>query len=537
MNKKKDKQATSSKNRSCQNDSDSDTEALPQVYPGTHWPLDSTLELLINYDAVKEIRAVKPDFYPMLFYLTKSDYSGVAKVLSKLPVIMDHIQTRLDKAKGSVQSSSPPETKSAPPPKSVFPTAIRDLKTAKEEILKLLSNMCLNQNDASELLDWLTSFVTKKKGRTGFHLSEQEKAAEISKPVTRTQARTEEKLSSGSKTILTRGQEKQDGRQISEKKHEDKSVGTVTYNRVRKDASPVENNIRPTREEIYANINQMAVAQTLTQTGRLRKKQTSNCPEDKSSNDGGSKKRGRPKKTLDSDEDNDSTIESGNKNKKAKTKSRPDKSASPKPSKSVSPSLSLPSPNPPVLSPQQIGSPSRFSLSEDARQNASDVIKSILSKTQRSGDIVGEKNMWSEQSLDPIPIPAPPLRNNFGPIPMCLYKVQSETDETPVNNPLEFVTPKIEIDNAEEEEPSGQRFVKIEAGLSSADCSVTASGITQKSTPIIKTICTGAVCGGDNCIYEHSVIVEDCENPDMDCVIETFSKEAKEAEPVIIIDD
>ncbi|XP_033740449.1 uncharacterized protein LOC117327523 isoform X2 [Pecten maximus] len=181
--KKRDKQATSSKSH--QNDSDSDSDVKPQVYPGTHWPLDSTLELLINYDAVKEIRAVKPDFYPMLFYLTKSDYSSVARVLSKLPVIMDHLQARLDKGKVMTESQAPVTVKPTQPPKSVTPTVIRDLMSAKEEILKLLSNMCLNQKDADELLDWFNSFETKRKGRNGFHLDEQEKI-QHPKPVTRT---------------------------------------------------------------------------------------------------------------------------------------------------------------------------------------------------------------------------------------------------------------------------------------------------------------------------------------------------------------
>ncbi|XP_033740448.1 uncharacterized protein LOC117327523 isoform X1 [Pecten maximus] len=360
-------------------------------------------------------------------------------------------------------------------------------------------------------------------------------------------SKLDQKLTS-ERSIVTRAQEKHDGRPVNVKKQvksDSKCVGTVK--RPRKDASPEDKSRPPTREEIYENINKMAAAQILSKSDSVKTKKTAHCPEDKSQNQKiGTKKRGRPRIVKESDDETNSALESPS--KRTKTKSRL--------CKSVSPSVSLHSPSPPLLSPQPTTSPSRFRLSMGNIQTLSDDIKCVLNnKIQQSSEVVEKyigvevKNIntgeeWSQHTpgpetlqgpQTPDPIQRQPIRSNFGPVPMCLYKVQTDTDETPMDNSLELVTPKIEIDIAEDES-CGQCFVKVEPGLST-ECSVTASGITQNSTPIIKTICTGPVCGGDNCMHEHSVIVEDCDNADTDCVQESFNQDAKEAEPVIIIDD
>ncbi|XP_060069639.1 uncharacterized protein LOC132549704 [Ylistrum balloti] len=537
--KKKDKQAASSK--SYKHQSDSDSELQQEVYPGTHWPLDATLELYINYDAVKEIRAVKPDFYPMLFHLTKSDYSSVARALSKLPVIMDNLQARLDKMKGQTATSA--EVKSTQPPKAVTPPVVKDLETAKKEVLKLLSNMTMNQNDVLELLDWIKTLVSKKKGRTGYHLCEQEKDDEHLKPLTRTQSKAVVRLVpcniqtiSDSKTVMTRAQEKNETK--TEVKNDNKCPGTTNVKKHRKDASPIDDKKRPTREEVCDNIKEMAAAQILSQAENINKKQINNCTKDKLSNDKspqdkiGTRKRGRPRKNLRevSGEDHESTHETMKKQKKTKSH------------RSTSPAVSLPSPGPPVLSPQTTISPSKFSLSTGTRENVQNTIKSVLNSKQQQAPpevvekVVPERGEWSQQTTQPVSVLDPPARNNFGPIPMCLYKVQPDSDVSPMDSSLDLVTPKIEIDNAEDDVSFEQCYLKREPGPS-VESSVSASGITQKLAPIIKTICTGSVCGGDNCIHEHSVIVEDCDNPELDCVLEKFGRDAKEAEPIIIIDD
>ncbi|OWF52464.1 uncharacterized protein LOC110447701 [Mizuhopecten yessoensis] len=555
--KKKDKQATSSK--SCQNDkdnSDSDSaDVQPQVYPGTHWPLDATLELYINYDAVKEIRGVKSDFYPMLFYLTKCDYSSVARVVSKLPVIMDHLQARLDKVKGLTQTSTSVEAKPAPPTTTPL---IRDLKTAKEEMLKLVSNMCLSQKDAGELLDWVKTLETKKKGRTGYQLCEQEVTEDLPKPVTRTQSKTEDKLSSSkiqtnsdSKPVSTNTKPvSTNSKSVStnskpvsmrnQAKTDSKSDAKNTVKSPQKDAVPIGRKVRPpTGEEIFANINNMTVAQICTQANNANSKQVKKSLKDKTVITT-LRKRGRPPKRKfyqASDTDSETVTVST----KRKSKSRP--------SKSVSPAASESSSSQPILS-SPTSSPLKFSLSKGAKQHASDVIKDILNKQQQSSE-VGKRDIiagdeWSQGTPQPVRIPTQPFRNNFGPVPMCLYRVQADTDVPTENDSLDLITPKIEIDNAEEDEPYGRCVVKMEVGnsdvsmlqsSSSVESSVTASGLSQKLAPIIRTICTGPVCGGDNCVYEHSVIVQDCDSPEMDCVVESFVQEAKEAEPIIIIDD
>ncbi|XP_063403761.1 uncharacterized protein LOC134687412 isoform X2 [Mytilus trossulus] len=153
---------------------------IPKFIKGTTWPLDTSVEVTVNYDAAKEIRSVKKEFYPLLYHMTRADPRQMSNNICRSKVLLSYVKARVeqderskdrnrtrhlisqkeisDSKKGSLGVEERPDS----PMKlrktftsAAVASSITDLTDAKTEVLKLLTRASLKRQDFAKLLVWI----------------------------------------------------------------------------------------------------------------------------------------------------------------------------------------------------------------------------------------------------------------------------------------------------------------------------------------------------------------------------------------------
>ncbi|CAG2249331.1 unnamed protein product [Mytilus edulis] len=139
---------------------------IPKFIKGTTWPLDTSVEVTVNYDAAKEIRSVKKEFYPLLYHMTRADPRQMSNNICRSKVLLSYVKARVEQDERSKDRNrtrhliSQKEIRSLgveqrPDYESVSFLSPADLTDAKTEVLKLLARASLKRQDFAKLLVWI----------------------------------------------------------------------------------------------------------------------------------------------------------------------------------------------------------------------------------------------------------------------------------------------------------------------------------------------------------------------------------------------
>ena len=51
-------------------------------------------QILVQYEAVKEVRTVRQQFYPLMYHLTRIDIGNIAKSISSMKPVLEQIKAK-----------------------------------------------------------------------------------------------------------------------------------------------------------------------------------------------------------------------------------------------------------------------------------------------------------------------------------------------------------------------------------------------------------------------------------------------------------
>ncbi|CAC5382622.1 unnamed protein product [Mytilus coruscus] len=153
---------------------------IPKFIKGTTWPLDTSVEVTVNYDAAKELRSVKKEFYPLLYHMTRADPRQMSNCICRSKVLLSYVKARVEQDErskdrnrtrhlisqkeisDSKKRSLGVEDRPDSPMKlrktftsAAVASSITDLTDAKTEVLKLLARVSLKRQDFAKLLVWI----------------------------------------------------------------------------------------------------------------------------------------------------------------------------------------------------------------------------------------------------------------------------------------------------------------------------------------------------------------------------------------------